>query len=214
MLAMRTMRTENFSFRILTWNLLHKDGASLEEIQYLLDYTQADILLMQEARSFTANLLKEKEGMFHRLALKYYRHGTACWSRFPFIDSPYQQPLPSGSLVQRHAQILNFSLDHKVLSLANVHLSHRQWLNRKQLRATGQKLGKHAAIIGDFNMVGPSLLKEFQDTGPYQATHKMLNFLPLRLDRCLIKGLIKEEAKIFPRFGSDHHPILLKLRFP
>lgn len=203
----------DFSFRILSWNLLHKNGASLKEILALLDSTQADILLLQEARFFTSQILQEKGGFYHRAPLKYYRHGSACWSRFPFLTEPCTLPLPSGSIVERHAQIIRFSLQNKVFSIGNLHLSHRQFLNRQQLRTTSASLGEYGILMGDFNMVGPSMIKDFEDIGPYQPTHKMMNFLPLRLDRCLIKGLIKEDIKKLPRFGSDHHPIMVKLRF-
>lgn len=197
--------------RLVSWNLLHRDGASLDDLKQLIDSTSPDILLMQEALPFTEKLALHYGGFYDRIALKGRRHGTACWSRLPFAKTPLYYPLPSGPIVSRHAQILHFKASFGIFSLANVHLSHRQILNRRQLYTIRQALGPKTAIIGDFNMVGPSCLSGFSDLGPKGNTHKMLDILPLRLDRCLVRGLKADEARILASRHSDHHPISLKL---
>ena len=66
-------------------------------------------------------------------------------------------------------------------------------------------------MIGDYNLVGPALLPGFRDVGPRQFTHRMSNLLPLRLDRCLVRGLHCSEANVLARGDSDHCPIMLRL---
>jgi len=56
------------------------------------------------------------------------------------------------------------------------------------------------------------MLPGFHDVGPKEKTHRMLDRLPLRLDRCLVRGVNRLEARALPRFGSDHRPISVTLR--
>ena len=67
--------------------------------------------------------------------------------------------------------------------IANVHLSHGQFLNRFQLRHVMEQLQGPAAIIGDFNAVGAIPLPGFRDIGPRRRTHRAGNVVALRLDR-------------------------------
>ena len=96
-------------------------------------------------------------------------------------------------------------------SYANVHLSHGQRLNRRQLREVAQRLPARGAVLGDFNLVGPVLLPGFRDVGPRWPTHRMGKVVPLRIDRCLVRGLSCEGARVLPRRGSDHRPISVHL---
>ena len=70
------------------------------------------------------------------------------------------------------------------ISIANVHLSHGQMLNRRQLRAIAEGTQGPTVIIGDCNAVGPIALGGFSEVGPRNPTHK----LKTRLDRCLIRA--------------------------
>jgi endonuclease/exonuclease/phosphatase family metal-dependent hydrolase len=36
-------------------------------------------------------------------------------------------------------------------------------------------------------------------------------FLPLRLDRCIVRGLVCTETAVLPRGTSDHCPITMRL---
>jgi endonuclease/exonuclease/phosphatase (EEP) superfamily protein YafD len=40
----------------------------------------------------------------------------------------------------------------------------------------------------------------------------MAGVAPLRLDRCFVRGLIRDDAAVLARIGSDHHPIMMQLR--
>ena len=118
--------------------------------------------------------------------------------------------LQPGMFVRRVCQLI--AMDG--MAVANVHLSHGQLMNRRQLRRIADHLPECAAIIGDCNMVGPPLLPGFRDVGPRQATHAMATVLPLRLDRCFVRGLTCAETAVLARIGSDHHPIVMRLTKP
>ncbi|HTH96355.1 MAG TPA: endonuclease/exonuclease/phosphatase family protein, partial [Stellaceae bacterium] len=92
-------------------------------------------------------------------------------------------------------------------AVANVHLSHGQILNRRQLHRIARFLPGHAMIIGDCNMLGPSLLPRYSDIGPRMATHNAGHIIPLRLDRCFVRGLTILEAALLNRGTSDHRPM-------
>jgi hypothetical protein len=95
-------------------------------------------------------------------------------------------------------------------TFVNVHLSHGQLLNRSQLFRILRHVDGPAAIIGDFNAVGPTLLPGFADVGPRQATH-VANLVRFRLDRCVVRGILCHRARVLRAGSSDHRPILLDL---
>lgn len=196
------------STRLISWNLLHQSGAELTELAALIDAERPDILLMQEAKAPVHGLAHLAGGHVHWAPLPGRGHGLAIWTRAPLRRPPHVLTLPAGAMVRRIAQIAEIG----GFTLANVHLSHGQLLNRRQMRAIERHLPLHAAIAGDTNMVGPTWLPGFHDVGPRLATHHMSRFVPLRLDRCLVRGLVCTEARVLQRGGSDHHPILLGLR--
>ena len=107
------------------------------------------------------------------------------WSRIALPRPPVVMPLPAGSLFQRVCQIVE--LDG--VGIVNVHLSHGQVLNRRQLRRIAWVLPKRAAVLGDYNLIGPALLPGFDDVGPRHPTHVMGDLVPLRIDRCLVRDL-------------------------
>ena len=78
-------------------------------------------------------------------------------------------------MVHRVAQIIDFG----PFTVANVHLSHGQLLNRRQLRRIAARLPHCAAVVGDYNLVGPVLLPGFSDVGPRRPTHRMSDVVPL-----------------------------------
>ncbi|GBR38063.1 hypothetical protein AA101099_1014 [Neoasaia chiangmaiensis NBRC 101099] len=196
------------SFKILSWNLLNKSGATLDEVIALAREQAPDILLMQEAKAEIDALPAALPGHYARIPLPGRVHGTACWSRFPFARPPVSCLLPSGLVVRRTAQLIDFGS----FSIANVHLSHGQILNRRQLRRIAEMLRPRALVMGDFNLVGPTLLPGFQDVGPRLPTHRMIDLLPIRIDRCLTRGMTPLSADVMPSFSSDHHPIVVTLR--
>ena len=191
--------------KIISWNLLHSAGATLEEIVHLAERQTPDLLLMQEATEAVDHLPARIGGYYARNPLPGRLHGLAAWSSLPFPQVPHQIALQPGIFVKRISQIV--SLEN--FSVANVHLSHGQLMNRRQLRLIANHLPARAMIIGDCNMVGPALLPGFRDIGERGPTHDMGKVVPLRLDRCFIRNLSGVHAEILGRAGSDHRPIAI-----
>jgi endonuclease/exonuclease/phosphatase family metal-dependent hydrolase len=189
--------------KIVSWNLLHSIGATLEEVIHLAERERPDLLLMQEATVAIDHLPARIGGYYARNPLPGRLHGLAAWSPLPFHEAPHQIALQRGLFVERISQIVLL----KHFAVANVHLSHGQLMNRRQLRLIAKYLPPRAMIIGDCNMVGPSLLRDFRDVGERNPTHDMGEMLPLRLDRCFLRGLNANRAEILGRAGSDHRPI-------
>ena len=192
--------------RIISWNLLRLVGATVEEIVRLVEAERPDLLLLQEATHDIDALPGRLGGHYSRTALPGRIHGLATWSPRP-VPAPLVLPLPSGALFHRVSQITALP----GFSVANVHLSHGQVLNRRQLRRIARHLPPSAAVLGDYNLVGPVLLPGFRDVGPRRFTHRAGEMVPLRLDRCLVRGLACVEARTLPRGSSDHKPILVRL---
>ncbi|MEE8663539.1 MAG: endonuclease/exonuclease/phosphatase family protein [Acetobacter sp.] len=193
--------------KIISWNLLHSVGATVHDVADLIRNYQPDLLLMQEATASINALPHLVGGYYARTPLPDRVHGLACWSRTAFHMPPDIHHLPSGALIRRVAQFIH----NPDFSVVNVHLSHGQVLNRRQLRSITETIKGPAAILGDFNLVGPTLLPGFQDVGPRAPTHKMADLIPIRLDRCMVHGLTCAEARVLPISASDHKPIEVML---
>ena len=193
--------------KLVSWNLLRLVGASLSEVVDLIEREQPDILLMQEATHDIDALPQRVGGGYARVPLPGRVHGLAVWMPGALPAHPVVMPLPSGTMVHRVAQIIDLG----AFTIANVHLSHGQLLNRRQLRRIAARLPHNAAVVGDYNLVGPVLLPGFRDIGPRRPTHRMSDVLPLRLDRCVVRGLHGEDAAVLPRGASDHRPITIRL---
>ena len=193
--------------KIISWNLLRRTGAAVECIAEIIAREEPDLVLMQEATDGIARITDLAGGVFARAPLPGRIHGPAIWSREPWATPPEIVTLPSGVLVDRVCQVLDLG----DFGVANVHLSHGQVLNRRQLRRIEQHLPARAAVLGDYNIVGPCLLPGFRDVGPRRPTHAMAEIVPLRLDRCLVRGLVCHDRTVLPRGLSDHRPILVQL---
>src|ERR1019366_7238975 len=185
-------------------------GAGVEDVARLVKSHHPDLLFLQEATEEIAALPSLVGGHFFRHGMERRIYGLAAWSPHPFPPTT-ALPLPAsvlpGRVPTRHAQLVQF---HGV-SFANVHLSHGQFLNRWQLLHIASALEGPAAIIGDFNAVGPTLLPGFRDIGPRRRTHRSANIVNLRLDRCLARDIAAMGSKVLERGASDHHPIVLDL---
>jgi endonuclease/exonuclease/phosphatase (EEP) superfamily protein YafD len=55
------------------------------------------------------------------------------------------------------------------------------------------------------------MLPGFRDVGPRRFTHMCQDVLPLRLDRCIVRGLVCKASAVLPRGTSDHRPITVTL---
>ncbi len=192
---------------IISWNLLHSIGARVENVAALAQRHQPDLLLMQEATAEIDHLPELLGGHYARVALPGRHHGLAAWSPNPLHAPAASLTLQRGLIVQRVCQIVHIG----GFSVANVHLSHGQMLNRRQLRRIAAALPHCAAILGDCNMVGAPFLPGFLDAGARQATHRMSNLIPLRLDRCFIRGLHCAFAEVLEQGASDHRPLKVTL---
>jgi endonuclease/exonuclease/phosphatase (EEP) superfamily protein YafD len=193
--------------KLISWNLLRLTGASPDDLARLIEREKPDLLVMQEVTREMDSLTERVGGYYARSPLPGRIHGLATWSPTPLAREPLVLPLPAGAMFERVCQIV----DTGALTVANVHLSHGQLLNRRQLRCISKVLPYRAAVVGDFNLVGPALLPGFRDVGPREHTHVAGDIVPLRIDRCLARGLTCIEAKALLRTTSDHRPIMVRL---
>jgi endonuclease/exonuclease/phosphatase (EEP) superfamily protein YafD len=193
--------------KLVSWNLLRLTGASPECVAKLIAREQPDLLLMQEVTRDMDVLTAKVGGYYLRTPMPGRIHGWALWSPEPFSRPPTVIMLPAGAMFERICQIVDFG----TIGVANVHLSHGQLLNRRQLRCIAKALPYRAAVVGDYNLVGPALLPGFRDVGPREPTHVAGDLLPLRIDRCLVRGVACMEARALLRESSDHRPIALRL---
>jgi endonuclease/exonuclease/phosphatase (EEP) superfamily protein YafD len=196
--------------RVVSWNLLRRVGAGVEDVAKLVKSHHPDLLLLQECTEDIISLPSLVGGHFFRHPMQSRIYGLAAWSPLPFPPSNAIR-LPAsvlpGRVPPRLAQLINF---HGI-KIANVHLSHGQFLNRFQLRHIMEQLEGPAAIIGDFNAVGPVGFQGFSDIGPRTRTHRAGNILALRLDRCIARGLVCSASEVLDKGPSDHHPMVLDM---
>ncbi len=192
--------------KIISWNLLRLTGASIGDVVRLAKRERPDLLLLQEATRDIDELAGYLGGSYFRAPLPGRIHGLAMWSPVA-RPKPAVLSLPSGAVVHRVCQILDLG----EFAVANVHLSHGQVLNRRQLRCIEKHLPARAAVLGDYNLVGPALLPGFVDVGPREPTHVCADIMPLRLDRCYVRGLRCAKATALDRHTSDHRPIMVEL---
>jgi endonuclease/exonuclease/phosphatase (EEP) superfamily protein YafD len=193
--------------KLVSWNLLRLTGASLDDVVRLIRREGPDLLLMQEATREMDGLTRLVGGQYQRDQLPGRVHGLAVWSRVPLPAAPEVLPLQNGAMFHRLCQIVDLGS----ITVANVHLSHGQILNRRQLRRIAKVLPYRAAVVGDYNLIGPTLLPGFRDVGPREPTHVAGDMVPLRIDRCLLRGVACLEARALLREASDHRPIVVSL---
>ena len=204
------LERESFLTKIISWNLLRLTGASIEDVARLVRRERPDLLVLQEATAAIDALPHLVGGHYARNLLPGRIHGLATWSAVPFRVAPVVLPLQTGAMFRRVAQIVDLG----GFAVANVHLSHGQILNRRQLRRIALSLPANAAVLGDFNLVGPTLLPGFRDVGPRRHTHMAGDMVRLRIDRCMVRGLRCTGTAVLPREASDHHPIVVALEMP
>ena len=196
--------------RVISWNLLRLVGAGVEDVVRLIGRHHPDILLMQEATADIAALPGLAGGHLYREPMDRRVYGLAVWSREP-IPRPEILKLPVSKMPGRVPPRLAQLVHVRGITLVNVHLSHGQFLNRRQLFRIVQALKGPAAIVGDYNAVGPIRMRGFRDIGPREPTHMADNIVAFRLDRCMARGLHCAAPQVLARGPSDHHPIILDL---
>ena len=139
-------------------------GADLEDVAAVVDRHRPDLFLLQEATEELAEMPRRVGGYFFREPLDGRIYGLAVWSPYP-LAPPHALALPAsevpGRVPPRIAQIVQFG----DVAFANVHLSHGQLLNRRQLLHVANALEGPAAIIGDYNAIGLIKLPGFKISG-------------------------------------------------
>ena len=196
--------------RVISWNLLRRVGAGADDVAKLVQTHHPDLLLLQECTEDISCLPSLVGGHFFRHPMQSRIYGLAAWSPHPSPPSmarrlPYS--ILPGRVPPRLAQIISFG----GITIVNVHLSHGQFLNRFQLRHIMERVEGPAAIIGDFNAVGPVGFQGFSDIGPRMRTHRAGNIIALRLDRCIARGLVCSASEVLDKGPSDHHPMVLDM---
>lgn len=200
---------------ILSWNLLKRAGAGIDDIRRLVEAHHPDLILLQEATERIDRLPEVLGGHYVREVMPGDRHGPAAWSESPFtartIALPtagrLDVPVPVFRLVApRVALVIRF----RDMDIANVHLDHGQRANRRQLRHLLKCCPGIEMVIGDYNAFGPTSLEGFSDVGPRCPTHAAYGVIPVRLDRCLSRGGRVTHSTALARGPSDHRPILIE----
>lgn len=201
------------TLRIISWNLYYRKGAAAADISALIEQEQPDLFLMQEATRGIETLPRLVNGTFFKQRWRGKDYSLAAWlSEDADEIDPKRMVLPfsnlPGTFPPRVTQVIRMT----GMTIANVHLSHGQMLNRRQLRRIADAIEGPLAIIGDFNALGPIVLRGFEDVGPRKRTHLAQRMVPLRLDRCLVRDIDCLHSEALERGPSDHRPILLELK--
>lgn len=201
---------ENRGLKIVSWNLLHTTGAIAKDIAAVIKNEKPDLFLMQEATPVIDLLPTFVGGHCYHQPWPKKSHNLAVWTA-EGLEANRALKLPRsrmpGALPQRMSQLIVVD----GITIANVHLSHGQILNRMQLRRIARSTVGPTAIIGDYNALGPIMLKGFDDLGPRGSTHQAQDILPFRLDRCMVRDLCCDNARVLSRGVSDHKAISMTL---
>ncbi len=196
--------------KIVSWNLLYRGGAAASDVAGIIERRRPDLFVMQEATGGIDALPLIAGGRFYKLPWRGKTYSLAVWAagrevRTRALELPFSR-LP-GKFPPRLAQIIEL----ENFTIVNVHLSHGQLLNRRQLRAIARAVDGPLAIIGDFNALGPLVMRGFKDVGPKRSTHVAKRVVPFRLDRCFVRELKCVSSTALERGPSDHRPIMVEL---
>lgn len=145
--------------------------------------------------------------------------GLAVLSRLP-VRSFTTVPLPRASgdvLDRRYAIVVEVDVDGRGVAVGGIHASHRIWGALPQLRALDRELrarGLPSAIAGDCNMWGPPIGLLLRDrvqavrgrTWPGKRPHSQIDHI------WVDDGLEPVSGRVGPETGSDHRPVLARVR--
>jgi endonuclease/exonuclease/phosphatase (EEP) superfamily protein YafD len=204
--------------RILSWNLLKTADASVTDIGRLVERHRPDLVVLQEATEPIDALPELIGGRYVRRTMDQRNHGPAAWSSRPFATAT--EALPPATRLDLRVPVfravsarITLVIRLGSLEVANVHLDHGQWTNRRQLRHLLDGHKQLDIVIGDYNALGAVTLPGFADVGPRRTTHRAYGVVPLRLDRCPMRGLSCTAATALDYGNSDHRPILIELEW-
>ncbi|NHN85266.1 endonuclease/exonuclease/phosphatase family protein [Acetobacter musti] len=205
--------------RILSWNVWSHGTARPGHVGRLVAALQPDFVLLQEATAVMDTLPQLTGGYYRRVVAPGRNNGPAVWSPQPFGSE--EIILPPGrrldfpvAVFRRIALRAALVVRRDGFEIANVHLDHGQFCNRRQLRYLLTEFPALNVIMGDYNAFGPVCLPDFRDVGPRRATHRMYGLVPLRIDRCLVRGLTATGARALAYGPSDHRPVCVDLTGP
>src|SRR6478672_2471075 len=97
--------------RVISWNLLRRVGAGVEDVARLVKSQHPDLLLLQECTEDIISLPSLVGGHFFRHPMQSRIYGLAAWSPHSFLQSteirlPYS--ILPGRVPPRMAQIISF----------------------------------------------------------------------------------------------------------
>ncbi|WP_173577454.1 endonuclease/exonuclease/phosphatase family protein [Acetobacter fallax] len=202
--------------RILSWNVWAHGHARPGNVSRLITALQPDLVLLQEATSVMDALPQLAGGHYRRITAPERNNGPAAWSPAPFESDEFILPLGKQldvpiAILRKIALRGALIIHQNGLEIANVHLDHGQFANRRQLRSLLRAYPDLKIIMGDYNALGPVRLPGFHDVGPRRSTHRMYGLAPLRIDRCLVRNMAATGACTFAYGPSDHRPICVDL---
>jgi endonuclease/exonuclease/phosphatase (EEP) superfamily protein YafD len=196
--------------RILSWNVLRRSGATPHDVAQLITQLSPDIALLQEVGASFASLTDIIGGQYEACPFLNREDGLGAWFRSP-VNAVECVQLPREAERRRKAHRVAMIIRLADRTIANVHLAHGQTLLRRQFALVADKIDGPAAILGDFNVVGPLRHRGWCDVGPRAVTHMAMGLLPLRLDRCFTRDWPIVQARALRRGPSDHRPIVVDL---
>jgi endonuclease/exonuclease/phosphatase (EEP) superfamily protein YafD len=196
--------------RILSWNVLRRVGATPHDVAQLITQHSPDIALLQEVGQSFTSLPSIVGGGYEARPFLNRKDGLGAWFRFP-VDAVECVKLPQEAESRRKAQRIAMIIRIANRTVVNLHLSHDQMLLRRQFALVAEQIHGPAAIVGDFNVVGPLRRRDWCDVGPRTVTHFAKGFLPFRLDRCLTRDWPAIKNQTLCRGASDHRPIIVDL---
>ncbi|GBR06276.1 endonuclease/exonuclease/phosphatase family protein [Acetobacter oeni] len=202
--------------RILSWNVWWHGNARPGDVGRLIAALEPDLVLLQEATAVMDTLPQLAGGHYRRVASPERHNGPAVWSPQPFDSDEVILPLGFRldfpvAILRQIALRAALVIRQNGFEIANVHLDHGQFCNRRQLHWLLNRYPALNVIMGDFNALASVRLPGFRDVGPRRSTHRMYGVVPLRLDRCLVRGLIATETRAYAYGPSDHRPVCVDL---
>ena len=204
-------QTTERRLRVLSWNVLRRCGATPGEVAAWVHAEAVDLVLLQEADDTFRSLSALLGGEYQGRAFDGGPDGLGAWSRAGLQDVRWLDlEMPdNGPKMRRKRRAMVITANGT--KVANVHLSHGQMLARRQFAQAAGAIGEQGAVVGDYNMVGPVWVDGWMDAGPSTWTHLAKGLVPLRLDRCLVRGMQCDAPRALRRGSSDHRPIVFDL---
>ena len=197
--------------RVVSWNLLRRVGACVEDIARLVKSHHPDLLFLQEATEEVTALPGLVGGHFFRHAMDRRIYGLAAWSPHPFPQTTALR-LPAsvlpGRVPPRHAQLVQFRR-HQLCQCASVARPIPQSL---AVAAYRQRAGGSRRHYRRFQRrrdrpCCPAFAISGRAAAPIAPPISSI----CRLDRCLARDIARHGVQVLERGASDHHPIVLDL---